>query len=127
MTKPHEQWVYYASQDQLSMWALMREGIYSHACYHAQQAVEKMMKAYLVANQKPYPKTHGLMILHRLMEVDWLAEYSSDLRKLSEHYVPTRYPDAVVGALPDRLPGEGEAKDAMGWADDICALIKSKL
>lgn len=127
MTKPHENWFYYAEDDLAFARAGLKEGFYAHVCFLSQQAAEKAMKGFLVFQGKEYPKTHGLLTLLRLMEVDWLEEHRNSLKRLSEFYVPLRYPDTVAGALPEGLPDQEDAKKAFQAACDIVALIKQRV
>ena len=40
-------------------------------CFHCQQAAEKTLKAYLVAQGKPYPVSHDLLhVLEQILPVD---------------------------------------------------------
>ncbi|OGQ46912.1 MAG: hypothetical protein A3H42_02125 [Deltaproteobacteria bacterium RIFCSPLOWO2_02_FULL_46_8] len=61
------------------------------------------------------------------MHVDWMETHLSALKKLSEFYVPLRYPDAIAGSLPEGLPGEDDAKNALEWATAIVETIESHL
>lgn len=127
MRKPHENWMFFAKDDLAFARVGLKDGFYSHVCFLSQQAVEKAMKGYLISQKKDYPKTHGLVTLHRLTEVGWLDPHLGSLKKLSEFYVPLRYPDAVVGALPECMPDEEDAAEALKWAEDIVALIESHI
>jgi len=47
---------------------------------------------------------------------------------LDTYYIATRYPDAIVGPLPDALPGAEEARQAqelaryaLGWIEGLLA------
>jgi HEPN domain-containing protein len=42
---------------------------------------------------------------------------------LDSYYIPTRYPDAIVGSLEDGLPDEEDAREAL----EIANLIESIL
>jgi len=42
-------------------------------------------------------------------------------------YMPTRYPDAVVGSLPEGLPKKEHAQSALGIASRILKFVKNKL
>lgn len=128
MTKPHEAWLYHMGQDLLAARALLRDDIYPNACFHAQQAVEKAMKGMLVAKGKPCPKTHDLVHLNDLLgHPSWLEGYVDQLILFNQLYIPIRYPDAVVGTLPDRLPGKRDAENFLQWAEEICQLIQKKI
>jgi HEPN domain-containing protein len=82
-------------------------------CFHAQQCVEKAMKAILIHLQVLPPKTHDLALLSRLITEavppwSWPTE---DLRFLSRASVDFRYPGE--SADPD------EAREALGIATEI--------
>jgi len=66
-------------------------------CFLCQQASEKMLKAFLVKNEKTPPKTHNLIILNNYCE-----ELSSEFRKIKDecgrlnyYSVQPRYPDVI--------------------------------
>ncbi|MEW6115553.1 MAG: HEPN domain-containing protein [Nitrospirota bacterium] len=48
MRKETEEWVKIAGEDLQSAEYLFEKSLYRMACYHAQQAVEKLLKAVLV-------------------------------------------------------------------------------
>lgn len=125
-SKPHEDWLYMATQDLAFAHAGYRDGFYPSVCCLAQQAVEKAIKAYLVFQGKNYPKKHDLLVLEKLLDVKWLKTYLGPLKKLTEFYIPTRYPDALVGSLPEGLPDKKDAEDALKWADEILEIIQAK-
>ena len=66
------------------------------ACFHAQQSVEKLMKAVLIRRKRVPPRTHDLVELSALVDKavrGW--EYDEDdLRFLSLGAVRFRYPGA---------------------------------
>lgn len=127
MTKPHEDWFWLAKDNLAFARAGLEDGFYAQVCFLSQQAVEKAMKGFLVANNKKYPKSHDLITLLDLMDVAWLDPYLNNLKDLSEIYIPLRYPDAMAGSLADRLPNKEEAEEFLGRAEEIVALIESKL
>jgi len=127
MKKPHEDWFYMAHQDLAFAKSGLKDGFFPHVCFLSQQAVEKAMKGFLVYQDKDYPKTHGLVTLKRLIDVDWLDEHLSPIKKLSEFYVPLRYPDAIPGSLPQGLPDEEDAKNALHWAEEIVSSIEAHI
>ncbi|HYU21158.1 MAG TPA: HEPN domain-containing protein [Chloroflexota bacterium] len=62
-------------------------------CYHAQQAVEKALKAILILLQIRFPFTHDLDELRDLIPVGWdLKQQHPDLSELSQWAVEARYP-----------------------------------
>src|SRR5207244_2952772 len=63
------------------------------ACYMAQQAAEKALKAVLVFLQIDYPLTHDLDSVRRHVPQGWLANQQlRGLRRLSEWAFKARYP-----------------------------------
>ncbi len=72
--------------------------------FHAQQAVEKYLKALLVLDQVEFPRTHDIeKLLHLLRQVrPSTAEELSGAEWLTPYGVDVRYP----GDVPDTLPGD---------------------
>jgi len=70
------------------------------ACFHAQQAVEKALKALLVVREIEPPRTHHIgFLLKRCGPIDeHLAGMSEDLKWLTSFAVDVRYAD--VGDEP---------------------------
>jgi len=55
-----------ARQDRMALEALLPAQVFDTACFHAQQAVEKGLKAFLAYHSVPFPYTHNLA---KLVEV----------------------------------------------------------
>lgn len=91
--------------------------------FHAQQAVEKLLKAILTWNKVPFPKTHDIERLLVLVEsVDQeLAQTLAGTTVLTLYEVDMRYP----GDVPEVT--EAEARDAatlvLGGKDAILAVL----
>ena len=70
------------------------EILYEDLCFDAQQAVEKSLKALLVRLDKPFPKTHSIGMLLKLIE-ETGVEIPGDINRskiLTDYAVDTRYP-----------------------------------
>src|SRR6476469_7569407 len=95
----HEKWLKKAGNDLLAIENnLKAEQVpYDVCCFHAQQAVEKLLKGYLVSRNISFPKTHDLEFLTRkAMEVYQPFETILPLvRKLIDYAVFPRYPDML--------------------------------
>jgi HEPN domain-containing protein len=65
-------------------------------CFHAQQAAEKYLKAFLVAREIYFPKTHDLISLNSLCESvnSEFSKMHEPSLNLSDFSVAPRYPDA---------------------------------
>jgi HEPN domain-containing protein len=63
-----ELWLQYASDDLKSAKVLLAEEVYNITCFHAQQAVEKLFKAFIAVYDQPIPRIHNLIRLHKICE-----------------------------------------------------------
>lgn len=127
--QPYEQWLARA-EDDLSFAQLgFREKYFSQVCFLSQQVVEKAFKAFLIAKGRSYPRLHKVVELANLcveLEKD-LDLLKTDLKLLDEFYIPTRYPDAVPGALPTGVPELADAEAALHTATKIFELVRSRI
>jgi HEPN domain-containing protein len=92
--------------------------------FHAQQAAEKYLKAFLVWHQVEFPKTHDLGELLDLMSAidPRLADTLEDAISLNPYGVAMRYP----GELPETLTDE-EARAAVQLANSVSDAIRERL
>jgi HEPN domain-containing protein len=116
---PHldaQRWLTFAEQDlRMAEFALDAE-IFNQTCFHAQQCVEKCLKACLAAGSALLPRTH--LIADLLQQLPATAQgavagLEEDLLTLDQFYIPTRYPDALPGSLPAGLPQHSHAAMAL--------------
>jgi len=79
-------------------------------CFHAQQTVEKYLKATLSFHSTAFPKTHDIEVLTRLSPAGLLAHWPlSEQRRLSAYATVSRYP----GAYPPITLSEAKAAVAI--------------
>ncbi|HOW39492.1 MAG TPA: HEPN domain-containing protein [Bacteroidales bacterium] len=72
----------------------------STICFHAQQAVEKFLKAFLVYHNIDFPRTHDVdFLLLECKKID-STDFDVDLGSLSDFGVNIRYPDDFY--IPDK-------------------------
>lgn len=100
---------------------------YDHICCLCQQAVEKYLKAFLIKSKggiKKKEKIHDLPKLANLCKKYKLnlTQYYTQLRTLSETYIPTRYPDASFARFTKK-----DARESLDFAEQIIEKIKEKL
>ena len=92
------------------------------ACFHAQQAAEKALKASLVHSAIQFRKTHDLVVLVALQPEPVRSEVGNlDLQRLQQWAVDARYP----ADLPDITVGEAAAVIAI--AEQIVAAVGAAL
>ncbi|MDR2437840.1 MAG: HEPN domain-containing protein [Planctomycetaceae bacterium] len=66
----------------------------SAICFHAQQAVEKFLKSYLIYFDVDFQKVHDVdYLLNECKKIDKTLFDEIDLRSLTDYGVSVRYPD----------------------------------
>ena len=118
MNETVDRWLSFAQEDLKAAEILLEESIYSQSCFHAQQCVEKALKALVIHHQGHMPpRIHMTVDLLSLLPSEWFADMEIDsLGKLNDYYITTRYPDVLPGDLPEALPERIEAEAAMNLA-----------
>lgn len=90
---------------------------YDSACFHAQQCIEKYLKARLQISSKNIPRIHDLGTLLKLcsnLEPLWMP-WLDDLKTLTYYAVETRY------------PGETTTKKQAATALKITKLVRAEI
>ena len=93
-------------------------------CFHAQQCVDKYLKAFLVKKGKSFRKTHDiaeLIEICREIDKDFASLYEMKADKLTRYAVEVRYPDDFY------MPTIEEAHEACEIALTVRKFIRSKL
>ncbi|MFO7874372.1 MAG: HEPN domain-containing protein [Bacteroidales bacterium] len=90
------QWLLKADEDLLVVNTLISHNFSAKAsiCFHCQQAAEKYLKAFLIAHDKDFPKTHS---------IEYLLAACSAIDKAFEQVDPVNLSDFGVGV---RYPGD---------------------
>ena len=97
--KEYEKWIKKAEQDLFVIENIINisDAPYEICCFHAQQAAEKYLKAYLTAHNIDFLKTHMLFVLVKQC-VDCnkrFLDILSNSKKLENFAVTPRYPDEM--------------------------------
>lgn len=88
--------------------------------FHAQQAIEKWLKAVLASRGVDFEYTHDLRRLVALARLDSLDEPPFDIQRavaLTEYAVPLRYEDLLDSEPLDRPATVALLGEVEGWAD----------
>ncbi|MGO9567171.1 MAG: HEPN domain-containing protein [Desulfomonilaceae bacterium] len=105
-----ERWLLTAEEDLKAAEVLFRGEMYAQACFYAQQAGEKGMKAlWYLLDADPWGHSVQRLILDfprrsDISDADTWIEWGALLDKF---YIPTRYPNG----LPDLTPGQAYRKE----------------
>ena len=122
-----DRWLGFARQDLRIAELAMNEGLYNQVCFHSEQCVEKVLKAWLAEKGKRIPRTHSMADLLTLIPADVVADMAEEILLLDRFYIPTRYPDALPGSLEDGLPDKDEAQEALALATRVLENIGATL
>ena len=133
MRREAEEWVRQAQEDMLAVHSNIREEKYSWACFIAQQAAEKALKAlYADQHSEEPPHSHSL----RMLAADGVPpgtevpqEILEALAGLDRHYTISRYRSSLM-AVPGEEYCKADAEEArrqcsktLQWAT---ALLREK-
>jgi HEPN domain-containing protein len=118
------EWIYLSQRDYEAALTLAEcfrpfiEGV----CYHCQQSAEKILKAYLIANDEIPPKTHDLttLIARSKQYLPDFDNYAKPCNTLTMYASDTRYP-------PRLSLTETDMKQAIKDATQILEFTKAKL
>jgi len=96
--------------------------LFETLCFHAQQAVEKSLKAVLISHNVEPPYTHDIAKLISAIEasgIEW-PDRLDDAAGLTRYAVQTRYP-GVVGPVPEEHHSRSVAvaRAVLAWAERV--------
>ena len=121
----YDAWLEKAKEDLLWTKSSLEGKVYYGACFSAQQAAEKALKAFLIYHKKGLRKVHAILaLLEDCIEIDNSFE---DLREgilvLVPYYITTRYP------IFEELSAfsKEQAEQAFKVAQEIVGFVERKL
>ncbi|MDE0423987.1 MAG: HEPN domain-containing protein [Candidatus Poribacteria bacterium] len=110
------EWIEKAEEDYNSAKWLQQapEPVHNSICFHAQQCIEKYLKAWLQEANVPVPRTHDLEELLMLIVLTLPAweQWQSDFKIITEYAVDSRY------------PGDSATADKAQHAMRICSEVQ---
>ncbi|HAF69878.1 TPA: DNA-binding protein [Candidatus Acetothermia bacterium] len=103
-------------------------GDYEWACFAAQQAAEKALKA-LYQSLGGEARGHSVRgLLERLPpRLSPGRELEAAARELDKHYIPTRYPNSYAEGAPFEYYSEEEARRAISHAEKIIGFCEDNM
>jgi HEPN domain-containing protein len=111
---------------------LLRNGKYAHACFHAQQAAEKALKAlWFYADADPWGHSISKLI-EKLLEIDPVLFKAMEPLKdagviLDRHYIPTRYPNGLPDITPEQAFLKEDAVISIDYSRNILNEVQTFL
>jgi HEPN domain-containing protein len=123
----HE-WLARATDDLATAQVLLsHEHLTNMVAFHAQQGVEKALKAIIEELDLGLVKTHSLIRLYEMIRPRYpVIEDMDMLDRLEAVYIGSRYP-GEMGLLPTGKPTREEATDLFDFATDVFQRLLASL
>jgi len=122
-----EDWFYEACVDLDEALDALERGRYNWACFAAQQAAEKALKAaYIAIKRRSFPKTHDLVELYEELAEAIGFSNPEKLGLLSSFYEAARYPNAGM-RRPSRSISREVAKEMVSLSKQLIDQVGEKL
>ena len=119
-------WLAQAERDLEQAVDSARAGRHEWACFAAQQAAEKSVKAlHLHLGQEAWG--HVVARLLRELPIDPGDDLVDRARVLDNFYVPTRYPSSHPEGAPFEHYGHIQSEEAIGHAGQIVAFVRAQM
>ena len=123
-------WLRQAEHDLAIARGHQERGDFSDACFMAEQAAQKALKAFLIGRGHRSVVIYSVaQLAERCAQIDpaFTAHITAG-RVLDQYYIPTRYPDALAPpALPFESYTQEQGLTAVGGAQAIIALVAQTL
>jgi len=120
-----DEWVAMADDDLAFAKAALEDNLeyYMQICFYLHQATEKILKAYILANELEFEKIHDLNKLLRIcvQKDEKFSKFVETVKLLNPFYIGTRYPDVVITI------DKSQAENSLHLAEEIAAFVKQKL
>ncbi|HEX4340996.1 MAG TPA: HEPN domain-containing protein [Polyangiaceae bacterium] len=118
-----DRWLRSAREDVAYALVAAAAGHHAPACFHAQQAAEKAVKALHYGRGARVVIGHNVRALIESLNpsVAALTARLDDARDLDVFYIPTRYPNGLESGTPGEAFGPQQSARALAAADAIIA------
>ena len=118
-------WINQANNDLLWAEHSFNGEFYAQTCFIAQQASEKILKAYCFFKGYDIVRTHSLYQIVKSLEENGPLEKNA--RELDLYYISARYPDAFPSGAPYEMISREQAQQALNSAQEIFNIIRGRL
>lgn len=118
-------WMEKANEDLEYARISLKEGLefYPQICFHLHQAVEKYLKAYIIAHELGFQRIHDLGQLIQICshKDEAFNQYHDKILELNPFYIETRYPDFMAEV------NKSQTENALKIAEQIADFVKQKI
>ncbi len=133
MKNPREtarRWLAQAEHSLSSTGVMLDNGLWSDACFHAEQTAQLALKAFLYDLGQRFINVHSVRQLAQDCgnnDGDFSA-FIGHGAVLDRYYLATRYPDVLpTPAIPFQSFTEQDAKQALEFATEIVDVVRAKV
>ncbi|OGL46969.1 MAG: DNA-binding protein [Candidatus Schekmanbacteria bacterium RBG_13_48_7] len=129
MSERSKDWLWQAERDLNHAKNSKTAGDYEWACFAAQQAAEKAIKAVFQAH---HMEGWGHVLIKLMEELKQVVSHVSEelmeaSRNLDKFYIPTRYPNGFAAGAPGQFYSEKDSNEAIHYASIIIEFSKNKI
>jgi len=101
---------------------------YEWACFAAQQAAEKAVKAlHLCLGQEAWGHVVAKLLKELPADIPVPGDLVDKAMVLDNFYIPPRYPDSHPEGAPFEHYGTLQSREAIAYAGEILAFVRSKM
>lgn len=127
MKRETKEWINIAEEDLQSAEHLLEASLFRMVCYHAQQTVEKILKAILTEHEIEFSRTHNILDLRNAAKVIGQEAPLTDEEAIFLNSIyRVRYP-ATLGLLPAGEPTKEDAERALHIAREMREWLRKVL
>lgn len=127
MKEEAKRWIVFAGEDLKMAELAFKEKIYNQVCFHSQQCVEKILKGFITFKGEIHPQAHKLVDILSKVGKSPFDDLKDEILLLDRFYIPTRYPDALPGMLPEGLPSEKDAMESLEISKKVFEIAKNEM
>lgn len=103
----------------------LKQGFFSQACFIAQQASEKALKALALFRGASSIRSHSVVKIAKDLGID--GEIRNKGKLLDKYYITARYPDALPSGAPYEFYESEEASEALDSAEYIINFVSDQI
>jgi HEPN domain-containing protein len=124
-----KRWLEQATRDLQAAEIIFEENLWWIACFEAQQAAEKAVKAFLYASGERVVIGHSVaeLVKQAAEKNPAFRDLAAAASRLDRFYIPTRYPNSLPGGIPADAYTTEDAQQALQLARRILEFARDAL
>ncbi|RLF63542.1 MAG: DNA-binding protein [Thermoplasmata archaeon] len=128
MANRAQDWLSQAERDLAQARNSRAQGLHEWACFAAQQAAEKGVKAlHLHLGQEAWGHVVAKLLRELPPSIPVAGELVDKARVLDSMYIPTRYPNSYPEGAPFEHYGPLQSEEAIRYAGEILEFVRAQM